>query len=304
MPPVHDGNEFDMDDTTIGAIPTPRATNQRHPVLAVLEGDDARRFHELQIGATFVGRDPSCELPIADATASRRHACLRLERTPLGPVLTVEDLGSTNGTYVNGERLIGSTRLAEHDKLRVGGTLFAYLQRDDLELEADRRLLRLATYDSLTGLLNRNAFLRELAREVERARRYGRAMSLLMLDLDHFKSVNDTWGHPTGDRVLAQIGRILRACTRNCDHAGRYGGEECGVILTETGLEGARVAAERIRSAVASADFGLPGTRITVSVGGATLSDDIATPEQLVARADAALYAAKNAGRNTICIEG
>jgi two-component system cell cycle response regulator len=301
-PPVPD--DFDMDDTTIGALPTPRVTNPRHPVLAVLEGDDARRFHELQTGTTVIGRDPNCELPLADATASRRHACVKLERTPLGHTVTVEDMGSTNGTYVNGERVVGRLRLAEHDKLRVGGTLFAYLQRDDLELEADRRLLRLATYDSLTGLLNRNAFLRELAREVERARRYGRDVSLLMLDLDNFKRVNDTWGHPTGDRVLAQLGRILRATTRNCDHAGRYGGEECAVILTETASDGARFAAERIRTAVESADFGLAGTPITVSLGGAALVEGIATPEQLVARADAALYVAKRAGRNRVQVDG
>ncbi len=291
-------DDFRLDDTTVHSAPALHAHRQ-HPVLSVLEGDDVHRFHELRPGNTILGRDPTCEIPLADATASRRHACVRLAMTDDGPVVEVEDLGSTNGTLINGERVSGVVLLREHDRIRIGGITFAYSQRDEREIEHERRLVRLATYDSLTNLLNRTAFLRELAREVERARRYNRSLALLMVDVDHFKRINDTWGHPTGDRVLAQIGRVLRSVLRTCDHAGRYGGEECGIALVETSYEGALIVAERTRVAVASQPFGLPNTTITISIGGAVWQEGN-TAEGLLARADTALYAAKNSGRNRV----
>ena len=300
---VHaDADAFSGDDeTTIGSIPIPRATSARRPVLAVLQGDDTRRFHEVTTTTTVIGRDLACELSLPDATSSRRHAIVRMDMTRDGPRVSVEDLGSMNGTFVNGERIHGRVVLVEHDKLRVGATLFAYLLRDELELEADRRLLHMATYDALTGLLNRNAILRELAREHERARRYNRDLSVLMIDLDHFKQINDNWGHPAGDRVLAIMGRILRNAVRTCDHAGRYGGEECMVILVETPAPAAAVVAERIRAAVAAEDFGIDRP-ITVSLGVAATTSADTGAERMLERADTALYAAKGAGRNRVWV--
>lgn len=287
------------DETTVGSMPVPRAHSNRKPVLAILQGDDSRRFHELTDGVTVIGRDLACELSLPDVTASRRHAAVRIEVNRDGVIATAEDLGSTNGTFLNGERLSVRTRMQEHDKLRVGATLFAYLLRDELELEADRRLLHLATYDALTSILNRNAILRELAREHERARRYGRDYAVLMIDLDHFKHVNDTWGHPAGDRVIATLGRVLRTAIRSCDHAGRYGGEECLVILVETSEAGACVVAERIRQHMEIEDFGIERL-VTVSIGIATPRGPDTSLETLLSRADTALYAAKAAGRNTV----
>jgi diguanylate cyclase (GGDEF)-like protein len=289
------------DETTIGAIPAPRSVSSRRPVLAVLQGDDTRRFHELTTTSTVMGRDLACELSLPDATSSRRHAVVRMDMTREGPRVSVEDLGSMNGTFVNGERIHGRVVLVEHDKLRVGATLFAYLLRDELELEADRRLLHMATYDALTGILNRNAILRELAREHERARRYNREFSVLMIDLDHFKQINDTWGHPAGDRVLAVMGRILRNAVRACDYTGRYGGEECLVILVETPAATAAVVAERIRAAVEAEDFGIDRP-ITVSLGVAATSAADPGPERMLERADVALYAAKGGGRNRVAV--
>ncbi|MEN9785313.1 MAG: hypothetical protein RLZZ299_577 [Pseudomonadota bacterium] len=302
MGALDDRVDGSQDETTVGSIPAPRAHSTRRPVLAVLQGDDTRRFHELADGATVIGRDLACELAVPDATASRRHSVVRVDYTRDAMVVSVEDMGSMNGTFVNGERIAGTVVLHEHDKLRVGATLFAYLLRDELELEADRRLLHMATYDALTGLLNRNAVLRELAREYERARRYGRDFTVLMIDLDYFKEINDTWGHPAGDRVLALVGRVLRTNVRTCDHAGRYGGEECMVILVETAAEAAAGVAERIRAAVARTDFGIDRP-ITVSIGvaGCGPAADVA-PERLLERADAALYAAKGAGRNRVFV--
>lgn len=290
----------DTDSFPVHRVPH---ASTRRPVLLVLEGHRPERVHVLAEGGTTLGRDPACEIALVDSTASRRHARIELAHEDGGPVATVADLGSTNGTMVNGERLTGPRVLHEHDKLRIGGTLFAYLLRDDLELEADRRLVRLATTDDLTGLLNRGAFDRELAREFERARRYERPLALMLFDLDHFKRVNDTYGHPIGDQVLRAVGKVVLSTVRACDLSGRYGGEEFAVAYAETTLEGAAAAAERIRKALSRTTFrtdrGEFGVTISAGVGGLTPN---VTLNDLVRRTDAALYEAKQAGRDRIVV--
>lgn len=276
----------------------------RRPVLLVLEGYRPERVHVLEGGETTLGRDPACEIALAESTASRRHARIELSDDGGAPVVTVADLGSTNGTLVNGERVVGTRVLREHDKLRIGGTLFAFLLRDDMELEADRRLIRLATTDELTGLLNRGAFDRELAREFERARRYERSLALMLFDIDHFKRVNDTYGHPIGDQVLRAVGKVVLSTVRACDLPGRYGGEEFAVGLSETSIEGAAAAAERIRKAIAGSVYRTErgDFRITVSTGVVALAGNLGLND-LVRRADAALYEAKQGGRDRIVVD-
>ena len=290
-----------LDDTDFATKPIP-VPSVRMPVLVVLEGDDPQRVFVLGDTPTVLGRDPSCQISLADSTCSRRHARVEMRHRDGEFVAVCDDLGSTNGTFVNGERLAATCTLREHDKVRVGATLFGFLMRDELEMEADRRLLELATVDVLTGLLNRGAFDREFAREFERARRYRRPLTLLLLDIDHFKRINDGFGHPVGDRVLAQIGRIIRANVRTCDLAGRYGGEEMAVLLTETGPSGAGIAAERIRAAVANMGFATSGSPIpvTVSIGIGTVWPECKSVDSLVSVTDEALYAAKAAGRDRV----
>jgi diguanylate cyclase (GGDEF)-like protein len=182
----------------------------------------------------------------------------------------------------------------------VGATLYGFRLRDDLELEGERRLIQLATIDPLTGLMNRGAFDQALEREFERAHRYGRALSLLLVDIDHFKRVNDTWGHPVGDRVLAQVAAAVRGCLRHVDIAARLGGEEFAMLLSETNAEGAAVAGERVRHAVANLAMavGDEPVEVTVSVGVVTWTPLFATAAEMVEAADKALYRAKAAGRN------
>ncbi len=272
----------------------------RRPVLVVLEGEDLRRVHLLDRDRTVIGRGPDCEIALHDASASRRHAAAF--RNPEDPpeAVWLEDLRSTNGTFVNGERIAEARRLVEHDRVRVGATLFGFRLRDDLELEGERRLIQLATIDPLTGLMNRGAFDQALEREFDRAVRYGRPLSLLLLDLDHFKQVNDTWGHPVGDRVLAQVAVAIRSCLRHVDLAGRHGGEEFAVVLTETNAEGATVAAERLRHAIGGLAMavGEEPVKVTASVGVVTWSPLIGSPAEMVEAADKTLYRAKHAGRN------
>jgi diguanylate cyclase (GGDEF)-like protein len=165
-------------------------------------------------------------------------------------------------------------------------------------------LERQAHTDELTGLANRLRFFEMAEAELARARRYDAALSVLMLDIDHFKEVNDVHGHRAGDRVLQQLARTCLEVLRNVDVVGRVGGEEFAILLPETALEGAVEVAERLREAVACAEVtraeGVP-LRITVSIGVAVLAG-AANLDTLMSRSDAALYDAKHQGRNRVCV--
>jgi diguanylate cyclase (GGDEF)-like protein len=182
-------------------------------------------------------------------------------------------------------------------------TLYGELKELNRTLEsqvAERtsELQRVASTDMLTGLYNRRKLDEVLNYEIERVHRYGGELSIALLDIDHFKHINDTYGHPAGDRVLAAIASILRTGARNIDSVGRWGGEEFLVICPQTDLDGAAALAEQLRLRVAGAEFPEVGHK-TCSLGVATLARDesVAT---LLARADAALYRAKQAGRNRV----
>ncbi|HMC55492.1 MAG TPA: diguanylate cyclase [Gemmatimonadaceae bacterium] len=169
----------------------------------------------------------------------------------------------------------------------------------------NRRLEELATTDSLTRLLNRRALLERLSVEVDRARRFHQQLSMLMVDIDHFKGINDQYGHLVGDDVLRQMGMQMSGDVRTIDIVARYGGEEFVMILPETAIDGAEVFAERLRERIEEHDFDLGDGRnfhLTCSVGVATFpSPRVASTEDLFARADEALYRAKSGGRNRVC---
>jgi diguanylate cyclase (GGDEF)-like protein/PAS domain S-box-containing protein len=181
----------------------------------------------------------------------------------------------------------------------------------NLELERNRAYLeRLATRDELTGLYNRRELMRLLHDEVERAQRYNRPAALMMLDLDHFKRINDTYGHPAGDEVLRRVGQCLLAEVRQVDRAARYGGEELAIILPETPAADAMLVAERIRRAIAALVIEVPApaggierVRVTASVGVASVHADC-TVDSLLRAADHALYAAKRGGRDRVVLYG
>lgn len=175
----------------------------------------------------------------------------------------------------------------------------ARLERYQIELEAANTELKEAGWtDALTGIRNRAAFDRRLGEEVYRFDRYRSPLSLLMIDVDHFKEYNDEFGHQAGDMALKQVAEILRNVSRPSDYVARYGGEEFAVILAGTSDDGASVAAERLRQAVENAVF--PHRAITISVGVATLAAKGGHSAALIAAADGALYAAKQAGRNRV----
>jgi diguanylate cyclase (GGDEF)-like protein len=173
------------------------------------------------------------------------------------------------------------------------------LARSKQAVEArEAEILRLSLTDALTGVGNRRMLDEVLAREVQRSRRHGEPLSLTVLDIDHFKRVNDTWGHDIGDHVLRQTGAVLQQAMRLSDIATRMGGEEFVLLLPATDIDEALICTERLRCAMASHDFGLSAA-VTASFGVATLAAE-EDGAALLARADSGLYQAKRQGRNCV----
>jgi len=172
--------------------------------------------------------------------------------------------------------------------------------------EKNKQLEELSITDSLTGLYNRTHLMDTLAGEVARSRRHNRPFTLLIMDIDHFKRYNDTYGHLAGDEALRRTGFLLKESVRSSDYAARYGGEEFILILPETGAEDGVEMAERIRNQIAEKEMGSDGSplKVTVSVGVASFPRDGDDPHSLMKRADAALYEAKRRGRNRVVMSG
>jgi len=213
-------------------------------------------------------------------------------------------------SLVDGPEYLGAISIARH------GVAFSREEEDLLEYLAGQAVIsienaslheaveREAVTDELTGLANVRAFLSTLDRELERGRRFDTPLGLIMLDIDDFKRVNDSYGHQQGDEVLAQVAAVVRDQTRELDTAARYGGEELAVILPQTGASGAELLAERMRAAVELLQVPRVGGKgtlsVTASFGVAAMPDSARERGGLIAAADAALYAAKRAGKNRV----
>jgi diguanylate cyclase (GGDEF)-like protein len=168
---------------------------------------------------------------------------------------------------------------------------------------AVRQLEEMATTDGLTGCLNKRAFLDQMEQKLMAAQRFGRKLSIIVTDLDHFKAVNDTYGHAAGDRVLKELGRVLQRVKRETDLVARFGGEEFCVLCEETDARGAQLLAERVREELENTELltELGPLRVTASLGVATFPDHASTAADLFVQGDKALYEAKHSGRNQVC---
>jgi two-component system cell cycle response regulator len=228
---------------------------------------------------------------------SRRHA--RVVPDAGGHLLV--DLGSTNGTFVNG-RAVARHRLAPGERVQVGPFVARYLRAGDAEAAELAALADLALRDPLTGLPNRRAFEEALRREVARARRSGVPLAIAALDVDHFKRVNDAHGHAAGDAVLAAVAARAAAALRAGDLLARVGGEEFTALLPGAGLDDAAEVAGRVRAAIAAAPIEAAGRSlaVTISLGCAALEPADQDGAALLARADDRLYQAKRAGRDRV----
>jgi diguanylate cyclase (GGDEF)-like protein len=262
-------------------------------------GAEAGRRYPLSERPLLIGRAEDRDIVIDDPNVSRRHARI----APAEGGHAVEDLGSTNGTFVNDEPVGGIRTLGDGDYLRVGGRLYRYLAGGNVEAEYHEEIYRLTIVDGLTGLPNRRALDEFLAREVARSARHRRPLSVVLLDVDRFKAVNDTRGHLCGDAALRAVAEALRGVAREEDICARYGGEEFALVLAEADHDAALAAAERARAAVERQAVRFDGEEVwvTVSAGVATTYGEADTsPAQLLFVADGRLYEAKRAGRNRV----
>ena len=274
--------------------------HRKRPCVTVLTGAASGQLHPLARGESILGRAPDAPIRIGDEGVSRHHARLRVETAQIW----LEDLGSRNGTFLNGQRVKAPVQLHDGDKIEVGRTTvlrFAY--HDELDESFHHTLVASALRDPLTQLFNKRYFLDRLERELTFARRHGAAVSLLLVDLDHFKQVNDTHGHLAGDAVLANLASVLVRAVRNEDVVARFGGEEMAIILRSVALEPALLLADRLRRLIEQTVtlHGDLELRATASIGAAEYpSCKAETVEELIEAADRALYRAKGTGRNRV----
>ena len=272
--------------------------------LVVLKGAEIGRDFRLRRMNTVLGRGLDADIRILDDLASREHVriSVKWDRERRSATFHLADLGSTNGTLVNNRR-VESMELTEGDKIQIGDTVLKLVLLDEIEARYHEEVRHRITYDQLTGLLTKESLYLALELELNRCRKYRLPLAVLMMDLDHFKSVNDTHGHLMGSHVLSEVGRLIRESIRTDDVSARYGGEEFLAYLSERNAAEALQAAERIRRAIERERICLDGVTVgvTISIGVATFPEHGEDIKSLVGRADRELYRAKGSGRNRVC---
>jgi len=268
--------------------------------LTVLMGSDIGAVFPLTGACCVLGRSEQAEVTLEDEGVSRQHARILYN----GEHYEIEDLGSTNGTWVANARVTGRVQLQDGMRIQIASTMLRFALQDKIEQHASRRVYEMSVRDGLTGLYNRRHFDERIVAEFAFAARHGSALCVMMCDIDHFKQVNDQFGHRAGDHVLRCVADALREGVRTEDLVARYGGEELVVLARGIDYAGARMFAERLRQMTERADIRWEGERIavTMSVGFAHnhAGPAFSSAEKLVASADQALYAAKAGGRNRV----
>lgn len=296
--------------TVISQLPI-KPVNALEACLVVINGADLGKKYNLTQNATIIGRSSKVDIVIDEESISRNHAVIETE----GDGIIVRDPGSTNGTYVN-DQTITSHRLREGDLVKVGRTIFKFISGSNIEAAYHDEIYRLTTTDGLTQVFNKRYFLQEMEREMSRCIRYNRALTLVMIDIDHFKPVNDTYGHLAGDHILKQCAQRIVRHIRRDDIFARYGGEEFILLLPEIDKTQGLYLADKLRDLVAREPFTFDKVDIPI-----TLSMGVADVQEYLMRmppgehndpssenncfafiklADDRLYQAKEAGRNRV----
>lgn len=305
------------DNTVITVIrPMPKkTTSARDACLVVINGVDLGKKYSLAQPTTLIGRSGKADIQIDEESISRNHA----EVINDGELIKVIDRNSTNGTYVNDEP-IDEEPLRDGDQLKIGRTIFKFLSGSNVEASYHDEIYKLTTTDGLTQVFNKRYFLQELERELSRCLRYQRDAALVMLDIDHFKPINDTYGHLAGDHILKQVAQRISVSIRRDDIFARYGGEEFILLLPEIDRMNAVQTAEKIRRAIEERPFHFDQCDIpvTLSLGltdvkeylqrtgnrGNSPAEHRVDPFAFIKLADDRLYMAKEAGRNRVVADG
>jgi two-component system cell cycle response regulator len=300
--PTPGGEPSEADQLTQTPVVKPRRP--------LAHGDDACLVHIYPTGPTMgsryrlgtttlvLGRGDDCDIRIEDFSVSRRHASV----APRVDGYVITDLNSTNGTFVNDQPTTSAT-LRDGDYVRVGKWIYRFLAGGNVENEYHEEIYRLTIIDALTQTHNRRYLTEFLDRELARSHGHGRPLSLVLFDIDKFKTINDEYGHLAGDHTLRELVRLVKGTIGPDDLLARYGGEEFAVVLVETPPSQAVLFAEKVRAAVARHPFEFDERKypVTVSLGVAgTPGYETLTATELIRRADDRLYQAKNGGRNRV----
>jgi diguanylate cyclase (GGDEF)-like protein len=285
-----------------------RPPRELRPTLVFLTGDLFAVPIPLEREEVILGRALSADVRINDKRISRKHAKINTiyDSQKQTTEYVVTDLTSRSGTLLNGQK-ISREKLQNGDKITLGEHILRFELLDEIDREYHRQIHRLLSHDDLTGLLSSRSFFSELRREAGLSKTENRPFCVLMMDIDHFKKVNDTYGHLTGSKTLEEIGVCITQNLRSGDVAARFGGEEFAAFLLDAELTQAIVAANRIRSEIEKHEFSVvrkseaKAHRVTISIGIAAFPSDSSDPIELVEMADSALYRAKREGRNRVC---
>jgi two-component system cell cycle response regulator len=299
-------NPFE-DTTRMSPAPGPQGGEDNAAYLVVLAGSNVGEMYKVEKERTIMGRGETVDIRLFDEGISREHAQVVQEvgREGAATQNILEDMGSTNGTFCNGTRVQRQV-LADGDKILLGSTtILKFSYQDKLDEMFQRQMSESALRDGLTKAFNKRYFTERLEGEYLYAVRHEEPLSLLFLDIDHFKKINDVHGHPAGDHVLVHLAKLVMGALRNEDIFVRYGGEEFAVISRGTEAAEAQELAERVRHAVEEHQFIYDGKSIpvTISVGVARAPRvDLGSPAEFVALADETMYVAKRSGRNRVCM--
>lgn len=280
----------------------PKQQDQQKFYLIIIDGDDVGKIYPLDKKTITIGRSEESDIQLTDFSCSREQAIIEFNDNNK-PVL--KDLDSTNGTFVNGSK-ITEVNIEDGDKILLGfSSVFKFAIQDSLEAKFHMNFYESSVNDHLTGAFNKKYFLDILSKEFSYFLRHHTSLGLLMLDIDFFKKVNDTYGHIVGDIVLKEVVKRIKNDLRNEDVLCRYGGDEFAVIFRDFKSDFVKITAERIRLFFDGRPINCKDHKvnISVSIGTATIdNENIAKPEDMIELADANLYKAKHSGGNCIVI--
>ncbi len=273
----------------------------RDSILVVIRGNAQGKRHVLDADEVTLGRSRRANIRIFDPSISGMHCAF----TKKGNEVFAEDLNSNNGTYLNNEKFEGKVKLSKEDMLTVGTTVLKFVPAGELEILYHGNLLKAAYSDQLTGVYNRNYLEEALEAEFKRAKVLDQPLSIIMCDIDKFKEINDTFGHPAGDFALREFARMLVSdLLRPNEIVGRYGGDEFIIMLWNTVPQMAQLLGEKVQVAVEKHTLTYEGKELpfTVSIGIAGGHSEFKGVQDLIKAADAALYESKEKGRNRVSI--
>jgi two-component system cell cycle response regulator len=274
-------------------------SKDKHACLVTIHGPHMGTKIDLYKDKFTIGRSEDMDIIIDDDCVSGEHAVIIKKDNNF----IIEDNNSPNGTFINTQRITNWT-LRDQDLILIGNTIFKFISNENLENTYHEELYRLATTDCLLNIYNRNYFLENLTKELSRSRRYKRNLSLVMFDIDHFKQINDIYGHQAGDFILQKIAKIVKSHLRREDTFARYGGEEFIIILPETNVLQAAITSEKLRKIIEKTHFNYQDVTIslTISLGISSYKPGrtAKSPRDLIEKADKAMCQAKKTGRNKV----